>query len=142
MPGWSAISPWAACPRSDPTSRPVSSAGLATESLRAYVLATAKPAQAVTPAPYYLRMALDDKPGALAKVATVLGKAGVSIDRMRQYGHTDPNAPVLIVSHKTPRDVVFVDELPRTATGKIRYNRLVSHGGSAVRRPEYPAART
>ena len=39
--------------------------------------------------PYYLRLHLQDKPGALAKVATVLGEAGVSISRMRQYGHAD-----------------------------------------------------
>jgi len=66
-------------------------------------LTTAKPAQAVTPAPYYLRLMLQDKPGALAKVAAVLGEAGVSIDRMRQYGHQDATAPVLIVTHKTTR---------------------------------------
>lgn len=56
-----------------------------------------------TPAPYYLRMHLLDKPGALAKVAAVLGEWGVSIDRMRQYGHADENAPVLIVTHKAQR---------------------------------------
>jgi homoserine dehydrogenase len=56
-----------------------------------------------TPAPYYLRMALADKPGALAKVATALGEAGVSINRMRQYDHQDDSAPVLIVTHKTTR---------------------------------------
>ncbi|WP_420862947.1 homoserine dehydrogenase [Algirhabdus cladophorae] len=66
-------------------------------------LVDAKPAQAVTPAPYYLRLTLQDKPGALAKVAAVLGEAGVSIDRMRQYGHDDTDAPVLIVTHKTTR---------------------------------------
>ena len=55
------------------------------------------------PAPYYLRMALVDKPGALAKIATVLGEAGVSIYRMRQYEHDEPSAPVLIVTHKTTR---------------------------------------
>ena len=43
------------------------------------------PASSQRPAPYYLRMALVDKPGALAKIATVLGEAGVSIYRMRQY---------------------------------------------------------
>ena len=53
------------------------------------------------PVPYYLRMALHDKPGALAKVATILGNAGVSIDRMRQYRHEADTAPVLIVTHKT-----------------------------------------
>ncbi len=62
-------------------------------------------ASAVTglPAPYYLRLGLLDKPGALAKVAAILGDAGVSIDRMRQYGHTESTAPVLIVTHKTTR---------------------------------------
>ena len=60
-------------------------------------------ARASAPAPFYLRMALIDKPGALAKIAAVLGDAGVSIDRMRQYGHDAPNAPVLIVTHRTTR---------------------------------------
>jgi homoserine dehydrogenase len=63
-------------------------------------------AATVTPAPYYLRMALADKPGALAKVATCLGEAGVSIDRMRQYRHDGTTAPVLIVTHKTNRDAL------------------------------------
>ncbi|MCR9126780.1 MAG: homoserine dehydrogenase [Rhodobacteraceae bacterium] len=66
------------------------------------------PARAVLPAPYYLRMRLADKPGALAKIATILGNSGVSIDRMRQYGHSDSAAPVLIVTHKTTR--VALDE--------------------------------
>ncbi|CUH62608.1 Homoserine dehydrogenase [Thalassovita autumnalis] len=60
-------------------------------------------AQSALPAPYYLRLGLKDKPGAMAKVAAVLGEAGVSIDRMRQYGHEDDSAPVLIVTHKTTR---------------------------------------
>jgi len=55
------------------------------------------------PAPYYLRLSLLDKPGALAKIATILSEAGISIDRMRQYGHSEPTAPVLIVTHKTTR---------------------------------------
>lgn len=60
-------------------------------------------AEAEAPAPYYLRMALIDKPGALAKIATVIGDAGISIDRMRQYDHADANAPVLIVTHRASR---------------------------------------
>ncbi len=60
-------------------------------------------AQATTPAPYYLRLALMDTPGALAKVAAALGEAGVSIHRMRQYDHSTEVAPVLIVTHKTTR---------------------------------------
>ncbi|MFA7433975.1 MAG: homoserine dehydrogenase [Gemmobacter sp.] len=66
-------------------------------------LAEAVPAAVEAPAPYYLRMVLLDKPGALARVATALGDAGVSIDRMRQRGHEAETAPVLIVTHKTSR---------------------------------------
>ncbi|MDE3121232.1 MAG: ACT domain-containing protein, partial [Paracoccaceae bacterium] len=58
------------------------------------------------PAEHYLRMTLQDKPGALAKIATVLGESGISINRMRQYGHADATAPVLIVTHKTTRDSI------------------------------------
>ncbi len=69
----------------------------------ATALEAAPPASASSPARYYLRMELADKPGALAKVATVLGESGISIDRMRQYDHPGSNAPVLIVTHKTAR---------------------------------------
>ena len=69
----------------------------------AHSLATPLPAKSTTPASYYLRMTLLDKPGALAKIATCLGEAGVSIDQMRQYGHQGVNAPVLIVTHKATR---------------------------------------
>ena len=57
-----------------------------------------------TGASWYLRMLLLDKPGALAKIATALGDTGISIDRMRQYGHDDAHAPVLIVTHKATSD--------------------------------------
>ena len=72
----------------------------------AATLATPIAAKAATPAPYYLRMTLLDKPGALAKIATAIGDAGISIDRMRQYGHAGIHAPVLIVTHKATRDDV------------------------------------
>ncbi|MCB1406366.1 MAG: homoserine dehydrogenase [Rhodobacteraceae bacterium] len=66
---------------------------------------TEAPAAVVgTGASWYLRMTLLDKPGALAKIATILGDAGVSIDRMRQYSHDDAHAPVLIVTHKATSD--------------------------------------
>ena len=74
-------------------------------------------AKANAPAPHYLRMTLQDKPGALAKIATVLGECGISIDRMRQYGHEDTSAPVLIVTHKTTRDAVDLALAGFTATG-------------------------
>jgi homoserine dehydrogenase len=67
-------------------------------------LAAPQAARTAAPAPWYLRMVLLDKPGALAKIATCLGEAGVSIDQMRQYGHEGVNAPVLIVTHKAARD--------------------------------------
>ncbi len=70
----------------------------------AATLANPIAAKSATPASYYLRMTLLDKPGALAKIATCLGEAGVSIDQMRQYGHEGVNAPVLIVTHKATRD--------------------------------------
>lgn len=73
---------------------------------RASDLATPQPAAANTPAPFYLRMALKDEPGALAKIATCLGEAGISIDRMRQYDHADVTAPVLIVTHEATRGAI------------------------------------
>ena len=69
----------------------------------AKTLQAATPALSQRAAAYYLRMTLMDKPGALAKVASVLGDSGVSIDRMRQYGHVEDTAQVLIVTHKTTR---------------------------------------
>ena len=66
-------------------------------------LVSATPANTESPACFYLRMELIDKPGALAKVATILGESGISIDRMRQYDHPGANAPVLIITHKAAR---------------------------------------
>jgi len=60
-------------------------------------------AQASAPAAFYLRLALKDAPGVLHKITGALADAGVSIDRMRQYGHSDAVAPVIIVTHKTTR---------------------------------------
>ena len=72
----------------------------------ANTLVKTQSATTATPAPFYLRMQLLDKPGALAKIASVMGEAGVSVDRMRQYGHDAGKAPVLIVTHKTTRTAI------------------------------------
>ena len=83
----------------------------------ASALKAAQPARTAIPAAYYIRLELQDKPGALAKVATVLGDAGISIDRMRQYGqHSPASVPVLVVTHKTtPEAIDFaIEALPRT----------------------------
>ncbi|MDZ4136486.1 MAG: homoserine dehydrogenase [Paracoccaceae bacterium] len=81
----------------------------------ARLLAEPVAAAVAAPAPYYLRMTLLDKPGALARIATALGEAGISIDRTRQYGHAGAQAPVLIVTHKATRDDV-TDALGRFAS--------------------------
>jgi len=76
---------------------------LPTFGVPATLLSPAPAARAAVPAPYYIRMELVDKPGALAKVAAALGEAGVSIDRMRQHGHQAPTAPAIFVTHKAGR---------------------------------------
>ena len=75
-----------------------------------------RPATALVPAerlshgdehsPYYLRFVLEDRPGALAELASALGTEGVSIHRMRQYGQGSPAAPVVIVTHDARRDAI------------------------------------
>jgi homoserine dehydrogenase len=78
----------------------------------ATTLVDAPSAQSAAPAAFYVRLTLKDVPLALSKVTRALGDAGVSIDRMRQYAHSDTHAPVLIVTHKTSRaelDVALED---------------------------------
>jgi len=71
-----------------------------------------QPAKTLTKAPrsttgadaeYYLRFSLADQPGVMAAVATVLGRHGISINRMHQYDHDGEMAPVLIVTHEVAR---------------------------------------
>ena len=82
----------------------------------ANTLKKSHPVKSNTQAPYYLRLSLSDKPGALAKVASILGDFGISIDRMRQYAHADDHAPVLIVTHTTEPQFIekALDNLPKT----------------------------
>ena len=79
-----------------------------------------RPAAALRPAPrlehgaehspYYLRFTLADRPKALAALASALGDAGISINRMRQYGQGSRGegepVPVVIVTHDCRRDAV------------------------------------
>ncbi|MCB1368269.1 MAG: homoserine dehydrogenase [Rhodobacteraceae bacterium] len=76
---------------------------LSTFGQKATSLVAVQPAQAATPAAFYLRLTLKDAPGVLHKITGALADAGVSIDRMRQYSHRDTAAPVLMVTHKTSR---------------------------------------
>lgn len=75
--------------------------------IAADMLAAPSPAAAAMDrGPFYLRLMLQDRPGALAKVATALGQDEVSIQRMRQHDHDGDAAPVTIVTHVTPIDAL------------------------------------
>ena len=83
---------------------------------------TLRPVAAVGAAgevPYYLRMTLKDRPGALAEIATALGATGISIDRMRQYGHQGEEAPVLIVTHACAREALDAASAKFAETGVL-----------------------
>ncbi|MXY34976.1 MAG: ACT domain-containing protein, partial [Boseongicola sp. SB0664_bin_43] len=82
-------------------------------------LAVAKRTEGAAPAAYYLRMQLVDRPGALAKIAAVLGDAGISINRMRQYRHTEATAPVLIVTHEARQEALDTAIADMDGTGVL-----------------------
>ncbi|MBF0455706.1 MAG: homoserine dehydrogenase [Magnetococcales bacterium] len=51
---------------------------------------------------YYLRLAVNDRPGVLAEVTTVLARFDISIDAIRQKGRSKREAvPLVIVTHRT-----------------------------------------
>ena len=89
---------------------------LATFGQPAKILQKVSSSKTQTPAPYYLRLLIHDEPGALAKITKILSQYNVSIDRMRQYGHEDENAPVLIVTHEIKHENLMraIKELPNT----------------------------
>ncbi len=51
---------------------------------------------------YYLRMTVDDHPGVLANIASILGKYGISICSVLQHEHTEvaTNVPVVITTYR------------------------------------------
>ena len=67
-------------------------------------------------------MLLHDEPGALAKITKILSEFNVSIDRMRQYGHEDENAPVLIVTHEIRHEDLMkaIQKMPDTEVLKAQ----------------------
>jgi homoserine dehydrogenase len=85
----------------------------------AATLQSATSAVSAAPAQFYLRMSLEDRPGALAKIAAVLGDEGISIDRMRQREHTEPTATVLIVTHKATRSAIDAAIAAMRSTGVL-----------------------
>ncbi|MEO0387218.1 MAG: homoserine dehydrogenase [Pseudomonadota bacterium] len=74
--------------------------------LPAEMLTSPEIATVGAPAAYYLRLALDDRPGTLAEVAAALGQHGVSIDQMRQTRHETEDAPVVMITHTCPRAAI------------------------------------
>ncbi len=57
-----------------------------------------KPADMVSR--YYLRMSVDDKPGVLATLASVLGNNGVSIEQLVQKVREEDRAEIVIVTDR------------------------------------------
>ena len=58
----------------------------------------------------------------LPKITKILSQFNVSIDRMRQYGHEDENAPVLVVTHEIKHEDLMraIQELPNTKVLKAQ----------------------
>jgi len=57
-------------------------------------------------APHYLKLMVRDVPGALARIAGILGKTGISIAQIHQAGERSRSGdavPVMIVTHDTSR---------------------------------------
>ena len=68
----------------------------------------------------------DEKFGQRLKAFVVLGSPGAaSEDELKAYIKDN------LASYKVPRDVVFLDELPRNATGKVLKRELAAHGEPA-----------
>ena len=59
------------------------------------------------PSSFYLRFLLVDKPGTLAQLSSILGKYKISINRMNQLYHKGENAPILIVTHPTTKNLLI-----------------------------------
>jgi homoserine dehydrogenase len=64
---------------------------------------------------YYLRLSVIDKPGTLARIATILGQANIGISSVIQpEGHVGESVPLILMIHDAPNAAV------RTALEKIR----------------------
>lgn len=77
---------------------------------------------------FYLRLRVVDQPGVLAKISTLFGEEGVSIESMVQEGR-DAEAEIVLVLHPVREEQFF------TALGKIRALAEV-HGEPSVIRVE------
>ncbi len=69
-------------------------------------LKLAKSVQVSVPHRFYLRLSLKDEAGIFAKVSDILGKRGISIERLRQEPVQDNIAKALIVTHEVDRETL------------------------------------
>ena len=77
----------------------------------------------------------DEKFGQRLKAFVVLrGGESVSDDEIKDYVKGN------LANYKVPREVVFVDELPRNATGKVLKRELAEKREASEEREEAPAS--
>ncbi len=72
----------------------------------------------------------DPKFGQRLRAFVVLGDASASEDDLKTYIKSN------LASYKVPREIVFLDELPRNATGKVLKRELAADGDGAVTSPK------
>ncbi|MGQ0456543.1 MAG: homoserine dehydrogenase [Hyphomicrobium sp.] len=82
---------------------------------------------------YYVRLALDDKPGAMAAIATRMGDRGISLESIVQHRPPAPHAPgapapraanqsatVIIITHETTEEAMRLALQSIEHDGKVR----------------------
>jgi homoserine dehydrogenase len=88
---------------------------------------------------YYLRFAVDDRPGVMGRLAGALGGAGVSIEQIVQQGRPGPASPPSVHVGRdsafagAPVDVVMITHLARE--GGVRHALDVVAGEGFLRQP-------
>ena len=74
---------------------------------------------------YYLRLSVIDRPGTLAEIATILGRAKIGISSVIQpEGHEGESVPLILMLHDAPHSAVG-DALKRIAQLKVVKDRPV-----------------
>lgn len=80
---------------------------------------------------YYVRLALDDKPGAMAAIATRMGDRGISLESIVQHRSATPSQPgaamptaskeatVIIITHETSEEAMRLALEAIEADGKV-----------------------
>ncbi len=74
---------------------------------------------------YYLRMTVADEPGVLAKIAAVLARGNISIDKLTQRVSDDGKATLVVVTHMTHEAAVKSAVAKVTATGLAEVNSVL-----------------